>query len=78
MYQAVSRRLLTGFNPRLVHVGFVVNKVVIGQCFSVYFAFPCQYHSNKANIYVARIIRTNGRNLEIFQKATSPRNFGKI
>jgi len=40
MSQAVSRRLLTRFNPRLVHVGFAVNKVAIGQGFSVYFAFP--------------------------------------
>jgi len=48
MSQAVSRRLLIRFNPRLVHVGFVVNKVEIGQGFSVYFAFPWQYHSINA------------------------------
>jgi hypothetical protein len=29
-------------------VGFVVNKAANGQDFSVYFAFPCQYHSIKA------------------------------
>ena len=47
MFQVVSGRLLTEFDPRLVHVGFVVNKVAIGQGFSTYFAFPCEYHSTK-------------------------------
>jgi len=77
MSQAVSRRLLTGFSPRLVYVGFVVNKVAIGQCFSVYFAFPFNIIP-PSPIYVALIIGTNGRSLETFQKATSPRNFRKI
>ena len=36
MAQAVSRRPLTqgpGFDPGSVHVGFVVNKVAVGQVF---------------------------------------------
>ena len=53
MSQAVRRRLLNRFNPRLVHVGFVVNKVAIGQGFPVYFAFHWQYRSiNSPNMLV--------------------------
>jgi hypothetical protein len=43
--QAASRRLLPlrpGFDPRSGHVGFVVDKVALGQVFSEYFGFPCQ------------------------------------
>jgi hypothetical protein len=39
--QAVSRRL--GFEPKSGHVGFVVDKVAVGQVFSEYFRFPCQF-----------------------------------
>jgi hypothetical protein len=31
-----------GFEPRSGDVGFVVNKVALGQVFSDYFGFPCQ------------------------------------
>jgi hypothetical protein len=31
-----------GFDPRSGHVGFVVDKVALGQIFSEYFGFPCQ------------------------------------
>jgi hypothetical protein len=31
-----------GFEPRSGHVGFVVDKVALGQVFSEYFDFPCQ------------------------------------
>jgi hypothetical protein len=31
-----------GFDPRSDHVGFVVDKVALGQVFSEYFGFPCQ------------------------------------
>jgi hypothetical protein len=31
-----------GFNPRCGQVGFVVDKVALGQVFSGYFGFPCQ------------------------------------
>jgi hypothetical protein len=44
--QAVSYRLPTagsGFDPRLVHVGFVVDEVALGQVCSEYFGFPCQF-----------------------------------
>jgi hypothetical protein len=33
----------SGFEPRLDHVGFVVDKVALGQVFSEYFGFPCQF-----------------------------------
>jgi hypothetical protein len=44
--QAVSRWLPTpaaGFKPGSGQVGFVVDKVALGQVFSEYFGFPCQY-----------------------------------
>jgi hypothetical protein len=31
------------FDPRSGHVGFVVDEVVLGQVFSKYFGFPCQF-----------------------------------
>jgi hypothetical protein len=31
------------FNPRSGHVGYVVDKVALGQVFSQYFSFPCQF-----------------------------------
>jgi hypothetical protein len=44
------RRLVAGFpprrpefQPRSGHVGFVVDKVALGQGFSEYFGFPCQF-----------------------------------
>jgi hypothetical protein len=32
-----------GFDTRSDHVGFVVDKVALGQLFSEYFDFPCQF-----------------------------------
>jgi hypothetical protein len=32
-----------GFVPRSGHVGFVVDSVTLGQVFSEYFCFPCQF-----------------------------------
>jgi hypothetical protein len=32
-----------GFEPGSGHVGFVVDKVALGQVFSEYFGFPCQF-----------------------------------
>jgi hypothetical protein len=49
--QAVSRR---GFPPRrlgfdrgLGYVGFIVNKMVLGQVFSKYYGLPCQFSSHQ-------------------------------
>jgi hypothetical protein len=39
-----------GFNPRYVHVGFVVDKVTLGQVFSEYFCFSCQFSFPKFSI----------------------------
>jgi hypothetical protein len=46
---ALLRRLVAGFPPRRPgfepgsgHVGIVVDKVALGQVFSVHFGFPCQ------------------------------------
>jgi hypothetical protein len=33
---------MIGFEPRTGHVGFVADKVVMGQVFSEHFGFPCQ------------------------------------
>jgi hypothetical protein len=38
----------TGFTSGSVHVGFVVDKVALGQVSSELFGFPCQYHSTVA------------------------------
>lgn len=35
-------------DPSLVHVGYVVDKGVLGQKFLEYFRFPCQYHNISA------------------------------
>jgi hypothetical protein len=50
--RAVAQRLDAGFPPWRPgfaygqHVGFVVDKVALGQVFSEYFGFPCQsFHS---------------------------------
>jgi hypothetical protein len=32
-----------GFDPRSGHVGFVVDKAALGQVFSEYYGFPCQF-----------------------------------
>jgi hypothetical protein len=48
--QAVTRWLPTAADRvrfRAEHVGFVVNKVALGQVFSEYFDFPCQSPFNK-------------------------------
>jgi hypothetical protein len=35
--------LRPGFGPRRSHMGFLVNKVALGQDFSEYFDLPCQF-----------------------------------
>jgi hypothetical protein len=35
--------LRTGFYPTLFNVGFEVEKMAVGQIFSEYFGFPCQF-----------------------------------
>jgi hypothetical protein len=37
------RRRRPGFDPRSGHMGFVVDEVALGQVFSEYFGFPCQF-----------------------------------
>jgi hypothetical protein len=47
--RAVAQRLDAGFPPRRPgfacgqHVGFVLDKAALGQVFSEYFGFPCQF-----------------------------------
>jgi hypothetical protein len=40
----------TGFDPRSVHVGFVVDKVALGQVFPEYFSFPMPIPFHKCSI----------------------------
>jgi hypothetical protein len=40
--------LRLGFAPGSVYVGFVVDKVALGQVSSEFFTFPCQYYSTMA------------------------------
>jgi hypothetical protein len=49
MYLTVKPRLVAGFPPRRPefktgssHVGFLMDKVALGQVFSEYFGFSCQ------------------------------------
>jgi hypothetical protein len=56
--QAVSRRLSTAaarIRAGSVHVEFVVDKVALGQVFSEYFGFPCNFpfHQLLHNLYVS-------------------------
>jgi hypothetical protein len=51
MAQAVSRWPLTAeswFAPRSVRVGFMVDKVGVGQAFIEILGLPCQHHSTVA------------------------------
>jgi hypothetical protein len=43
---SLLKRLVPGFSPQrpgFGQVGFVVDKVALGQVFSLYFGFPCQF-----------------------------------
>jgi hypothetical protein len=41
-YAVVLKHGIPGFEPGSGRVGFVVDKVALGQVFSEYFGFPCQ------------------------------------
>jgi hypothetical protein len=43
---------IDGFEPRSGHVGFVVDKVALGQVFSEYFGFPYHSHSTYCSIFI--------------------------
>jgi hypothetical protein len=49
--------------PGLVHVGFTVDKVALGQVFSEFFGFPCQnHHSTMAvHTYISLSAEMNNR-----------------
>jgi hypothetical protein len=49
-----------GFDPGSVHVGFVVDKVALGQVFSPCTSVsPCQYHSTGTSLLVKTKKKTN-------------------
>jgi hypothetical protein len=37
-------------------VGFVVDKVVLGQVFSEFFGFPCQYHHSTVAVHTHVVV----------------------
>jgi hypothetical protein len=41
-----------GFNPKPAHVGFVVDKVTLGQVFLEYFSFPLSFHQCSTFIHL--------------------------
>jgi hypothetical protein len=78
--QAVSHRFPTAparVRARGEHVGFVVDKVALGQVFSECFGFPANHHSTKFSIIIMtrgwhnRLIC--GRNAEWTQLDSTPR-----
>jgi hypothetical protein len=44
-----SHRGSPGFEPGSGHLGFVVDKVALGQVFSEYFGFPANLHSTNCS-----------------------------
>jgi hypothetical protein len=41
-----------GFEPRSVHVGFLVDKAALGQVSYEYFGFPCNSHSTDSSTFI--------------------------
>jgi len=75
--------LWAGFDPGSFHVTFVVDKVALGrfslrvvQFFAVYIIPPTLL--THIHLHVASTGRTNGRNLETFEKATFFGNRGAL
>jgi hypothetical protein len=72
-----------GFDPRSVHVRFVMDKVALGQVFLPVLRFPpvsvipSVFHIH-FHLHVALTRRTNGRSLGTFQKAVLFRKSGSI
>jgi hypothetical protein len=53
MNKTSNHDLRPGFDPGSVHLGFVVDKVAMGQVFfSELSVFPCIFHSNGAPLLV--------------------------
>jgi hypothetical protein len=70
--------LRPGFDPGSGQVGFVVDKMALGQVFSEYFGFPCQssFHRKFSILTITRgrYNRTvNGRGVEWTQFGLHPR-----
>jgi hypothetical protein len=73
-----------GFKPRSGHVGFVGDRVVVGQVFSEYFGFRCQFSfhrlphssssSSSSNIRDWYSRPNSGRRTKWTQSHTNPRN----
>jgi hypothetical protein len=70
MAQAVSRlpTRKPGFDPGTVHVGFVVDKVALGQvCPPSISVFPCPFHSTGAPL-LGKIKKTNHLSLHLHHR----------
>jgi hypothetical protein len=80
--QAVSSRLPTrrpGVEPRSGHLGFVVDKVALGQVFSEYFGFPCQFsfHRLLHNHHLSSGAGTIGQTVNVVLGRLSLTQWGK-
>jgi hypothetical protein len=58
-----------GFDPGSVNVGFVVDKVALGQVFSELSVCPCQFHSTGAPLLVKLGKKTVHLHHRVVQKA---------
>jgi hypothetical protein len=76
------RRLVAGFpqrlpglEPRSVHVGFVADKVELGQVFSGYFGFPCEFsfHRLLHTHHLSSGAGTTGQTVADMPSGLSPR-----
>jgi hypothetical protein len=58
-----------GFDPRSGHVGFVVDKMALGQVFSEYFGFSCQssFHQLLHNLHRSSGAGTIGQQWPTYQ-----------
>jgi len=84
MAQAVGRRHLPqklGFDPKSVHVIFVVDKVALGRFFSQCLSILCQYHSANIkysfHLKTALARRTSGRSLGTFKQTNAHLDIGR-
>jgi hypothetical protein len=73
---ALPRR--PGFEPRSGHVGYMVDKVTLGQVFSEYFGFPCQFSFHRLLHTHHHLSTWAGRRTKWTQSHPTPRkkNYG--
>jgi len=65
-----------GFNPRALHVGFLVNKVALAQVFLEYFDFPVPIIISSVLFVTILIRRTRGNSRNLQTKSVPLRMSG--